>query len=112
MTNNDNVQIPIEVLRSIGDSLQLIKSELADSNSSLKKLSGHDAVHGDKVQTAVDNFFEEWAYSRQTLIDNLSNFGVMSGEIADKTEKFDSDLSKGLDELASQIAPKNYLESD
>lgn len=112
MTGSDNVQIPIDTLRSIGDSLQAIKSELANSNSSLKKLSGHDDVHGHKVQASVDEFFDDWAYSRQTLIDNLSNLGAVSSEIADETEDLDSDLSSGLDALANQIAPQDYLESD
>jgi len=42
----------------------------------------------------------------------LSNLGAVSSEIADETEDLDSDLSSGLDALANQIAPQDYLESD
>lgn len=105
MTGSDNVQIPIDELHTIGSALQSIKSELEAAESALTELSGQDDVHGAKMQTAVDGFFAEWKASRLTLIQNIGKLGVVSGEIADRTASYDSDLADTLGALSEQLLP-------
>ena len=105
MTGSDNVQIPIDELHAIGSALQSIKTELEAAENALTELSGQDDVHGMKMQTAVDGFFAEWKTSRLTLVQNIGKLGIVSGEIADRTASFDSDLAGALGALSEQLLP-------
>lgn len=102
-SGSDYIQVPVAQLHEINSSLTALKSDLDGAEALANMLDSVDDIHGARVQTAVNEFFQEWKKSRRTLIENVGVLGDVSGKIAEATTSFDDEVASNVDKFTAQL---------
>lgn len=103
MGSSDYIQVPIHELTTIASKLSIVKADVESTEPLAEGLNGSDKIHGTRIVSAVEEFFDQWKRSRLRLLENVGILGEVSSGIANTTGDFDNETASQLHDFAANF---------